>query len=82
MGAAAGILVPELREWLMLGDTGANVIGATLGLTAVAQLGGAARLVLALVLVVLNVAAEIISFSHLINQTGPLRWFDRLGRAG
>jgi UDP-N-acetylmuramyl pentapeptide phosphotransferase/UDP-N-acetylglucosamine-1-phosphate transferase len=82
VGAAAGILVPELRERLMLGDTGANVIGATLGLTAVAQLGGPTRLVLALVLIVLNVAAEIVSFSHVINQTAPLRWFDRLGRAG
>jgi UDP-N-acetylmuramyl pentapeptide phosphotransferase/UDP-N-acetylglucosamine-1-phosphate transferase len=82
VGAAAGILVPELRERLMLGDTGANVIGATLGLTAVAQLDGATRLVVALVLLVLNVAAEIVSFSHLINQTAPLRWFDRLGRAG
>ena len=82
VGSAAGILVPELRERLMLGDTGSNVIGATLGLTAIAQLAGPARLVLALVLVVLNVAAEIVSFSHVINQTAPLRWFDRLGRAG
>jgi UDP-N-acetylmuramyl pentapeptide phosphotransferase/UDP-N-acetylglucosamine-1-phosphate transferase len=82
VGAAAGLMVPELRERLMLGDTGSNVIGATLGLTAVAQLDGPSRLALAAVLVVLNVAAEVVSFSHLINQTAPLRWFDRLGRAG
>jgi hypothetical protein len=31
-------------------------------------------------LVVANVAAELVSFSSIIDRVPPLRWFDRLGR--
>jgi len=32
------------------------------------------------VLVVANIAAELVSFSSIIDRVAPLRWFDRLGR--
>ena len=32
-----------------------------------------------LVLLALNVAAELVSFSRVIDAVPPLRWFDRLG---
>ena len=35
-----------------------------------------------LVLLALNVAAELVSFSNVIDAVPPLRWFDRLGRVG
>jgi UDP-N-acetylmuramyl pentapeptide phosphotransferase/UDP-N-acetylglucosamine-1-phosphate transferase len=80
MGAALGLLPHDLRERLMLGDTGANVIGATLGLGVVLGLGSAARTSVLIALIVLNVLAEVVSFSRVIDRVGFLRAFDRLGQ--
>ncbi|MGY6499674.1 MAG: hypothetical protein ACXIVQ_02060 [Acidimicrobiales bacterium] len=81
VGAAVGLLVFELRERLMLGDTGANALGAALGLGAVQVLGPTARTVTVVVLLGLNVASEVVSFSRLIAATPGLRDVDRWGRA-
>jgi UDP-N-acetylmuramyl pentapeptide phosphotransferase/UDP-N-acetylglucosamine-1-phosphate transferase len=80
LGGAAGLLGDDLRERLMLGDTGANVLGAALGLAAVLELGEGSRLVVLGVLVAVNVAAEVVSLSSVIDRTPPLRALDRLGR--
>lgn len=80
MGAALGLFPDDLRERLMLGDTGANVIGATLGLGVVLGLGGEARTGVLVAMIVLNVLAEVLSFSRLIDRVGFLRAFDRLGQ--
>lgn len=80
VGAAAGLAVPELAEKVMLGDTGSNVIGAVLGVTAVVVLDGWARLTLGVVLVGLNAASELVSFNRVIDGWAPLRWLDGLGR--
>jgi UDP-N-acetylmuramyl pentapeptide phosphotransferase/UDP-N-acetylglucosamine-1-phosphate transferase len=79
MGAALGLLPDDLRERLMLGDTGANVIGAVLGLAIVLGSRESVRLVVMLALLALNVAAELVSFSRVIDAVPPLRWFDRWG---
>jgi UDP-N-acetylmuramyl pentapeptide phosphotransferase/UDP-N-acetylglucosamine-1-phosphate transferase len=80
LGGAAGLLGDDLRERLMLGDTGANVLGAALGLAAVLELGEGTRLVVLALLVAVNVAAEVVSLSTVIDRTPPLRALDRLGR--
>jgi UDP-GlcNAc:undecaprenyl-phosphate/decaprenyl-phosphate GlcNAc-1-phosphate transferase len=79
VGAGAAMLVPDLRERCMLGDTGANVLGAAVGLGVVASTGTAVNAAVAIVLLVLNVASEFVSFSAVIDRTRPLRWADRLG---
>lgn len=81
MGAAVGLLPDDLGERLMLGDAGANVLGAALGTGALIQLGPGARTVAVAVLVVLNLAAELVSFSRWIEKTPGLRQLDRLGRS-
>ncbi|HUF83985.1 MAG TPA: hypothetical protein VMQ81_05260 [Acidimicrobiia bacterium] len=81
MGAAVGLLVPDLRERLMIGDTGANVLGAVLGLGVVLGLGQTARTIVLVVVATLNVVAELVSFSRVIERVPPLRAFDQLGQA-
>jgi len=81
MGATLGLLVPDVRERLMIGDTGANVIGAVLGLGVVLGLGQTARTVVLIVVAALNIAAELVSFSRVIDRVPPLRALDRLGQA-
>ena len=81
IGAALGLLGDDLRERLMLGDTGANVIGAVLGLAVVLGASEGWRLGVMLALLALNVAAELVSFSRVIDAVPPLRAFDQLGRS-
>jgi UDP-N-acetylmuramyl pentapeptide phosphotransferase/UDP-N-acetylglucosamine-1-phosphate transferase len=80
VGAFAGLLGDDLRERLMLGDAGSNVIGAVLGLAVVLECGPGVRAVVLAVLVAFTVASELISFSRVIERVSVLRWLDELGR--
>jgi len=80
VGACAGLLAFDLREQLMLGDAGANPLGAALGLGVVLSTGAVAQLAVLVVLVAANVAGERVSFHAVIRRTAPLRALDDLGR--
>jgi UDP-N-acetylmuramyl pentapeptide phosphotransferase/UDP-N-acetylglucosamine-1-phosphate transferase len=80
MGGAVALAGDDLRERLMLGDTGANVLGGVLGLAVVLGCGDTVRLVTLIVVAALNVASEFVSFSRVIDRVAPLRAFDRAGR--
>lgn len=82
-GAAVGSLVavrPDLREHAMLGDGGANLLGFTIGLGMYGVLPDAWVVVGAVAAVALNVVAETVALSRVIDAVPPLRWFDQLGR--
>ncbi len=80
VGAGLGLLVPELRERLMLGDAGANVMGAMCAIAALQVVHSPLhRWMLLGVVLGLNLLSEVVSFSSVIDAFGPLRWFDRLG---
>jgi hypothetical protein len=63
----------------MLGDAGANAVGAMLGVAATA-LPRRARLTALAAVTGLTAASEKVSFTKVIERTGPLRWLDMLGR--
>lgn len=79
VAAALGLLGPDLREECMLGDAGANAVGAGLGYGIVVSTGVVTQWILLGVLVLLNVGSEVVSYSKVIDRVPPLRWFDRLG---
>jgi hypothetical protein len=79
VAAAAALLPEDLGERSMLGDAGANAVGAMLGAAATTLPRGARAGVLA-VIVGLTLASEKVSFTNVIERTGPLHRLDMLGR--
>lgn len=79
-GAAAALLLDDLREHLMLGDTGANVLGGAVGLGVVLSCAPATRNLVLATVVVLNAVSEVVSFGRVIDAVPPLRALDRWGR--
>lgn len=79
-GAAAALLWGDLRERFMLGDTGANALGAALGVGTVLEVSADVRTIVALLLLGLTLLSEVVSFTRIIDSVMPLRLFDQLGR--
>jgi UDP-GlcNAc:undecaprenyl-phosphate/decaprenyl-phosphate GlcNAc-1-phosphate transferase len=80
VGAGAGLLTADLGERLMLGDAGANVLGAALGLGVVLACSPGVRTGVLVAVAALNLASERVSFSRVIDAAPPLRAADRWGR--
>lgn len=80
VGAALALLGADLGERLMLGDTGANALGAAVGFGVVITTSLGTRIAVAVVLLALNLLSEVVSFSEVIAKVRPLRVLDRLGR--
>ncbi|GAA1303758.1 hypothetical protein Psi02_45320 [Planotetraspora silvatica] len=80
LGAAVALLPEDLGERAMLGDSGANALGALLGLAATVQLGRPGRLVLLGTVAALTAASEKISFTKVIAGNPVLNRLDMLGR--
>ena len=70
----------DLRERCMLGDTGANLLGACAGIYLVIEFETTGLAVSAAVLLALTIFGEFGSFSRAIEKLPPLRALDSLGR--
>jgi glucosyl-3-phosphoglycerate synthase len=80
--AAAVLIAPyDLREMAMLGDAGANALGALLGLRSVSRFTGGRRWLAIGALAALTAYGERSSLGALIERTPVLRELDEWGRA-
>lgn len=81
IGAVVAALPLDLKAVGMLGDAGANPMGAVLGLGLVLASGSASSLLVVLVVLLgLNLLSEKVSFSRVIADTPWLARLDHLGR--
>lgn len=80
VGGALAMLLDDLHERVMLGDTGANLLGGVLGLAVVTIGSPVTRLAVLAGLAILNGISEWVSFSKVIEGFAPLRLLDRAGR--
>lgn len=80
LGASLGALPDDLAGRSMLGDSGANPLGALVGLALLRAGGPRARTATAAALVALTLVSERVSFTRVIEQTPWLRRLDEWGR--
>jgi hypothetical protein len=81
LGPLLAVWYLDLGERAMLGDMGANALGALAGALLVEALPLPWLAACAVVLLALNLASERVSFSAVIERNGVLRRLDMLGRA-
>ena len=80
LGTAAATLPEDLMERTMLGDTGANALGALVGTALAAHPCHLLRVVAAGTATALVLASEKVSFTQVIESTPLLDALDRCGR--
>lgn len=80
LGPVAAVWRYDLGERAMLGDAGANAMGALAGFFLVIAAPLWLLVAIASVLLALNLASEKFSFSKVIERVAFLKWIDGLGR--
>jgi UDP-N-acetylmuramyl pentapeptide phosphotransferase/UDP-N-acetylglucosamine-1-phosphate transferase len=79
-GVSLVLLPADLGEQRMLGDCGANALGAAVGWSMAARLRRSHRFVAAAAVVALTAASERVSFTSVIERNAALSAIDRWGR--
>lgn len=74
------LLGPDLRAELMIGDTGANMLGFAIGCWVILGSAWQLQAVLIVFMLVLHIMAWRSSVSQSIEANRLLLWFDLLGR--
>jgi UDP-GlcNAc:undecaprenyl-phosphate GlcNAc-1-phosphate transferase len=80
LGPVLAVWRYDLGERAMLGDAGANAMGALAGFLLAWRSPLWLLAVLAVILLALNLASERVSFSQVIERVRFLRWLDGIGR--
>jgi hypothetical protein len=80
VGSAVGLLPFDLLERGMLGDAGSNPLGLAVGFGLAAGLPTPGVVIAAAAALALQVVAETVTISRVVEVVPLLRWFDGLGR--
>lgn len=80
VGATAALISADLAEQVMLGDCGANALGAALGASMCASFPPRGRTLALVAVIAATLASESVSFSEVIDRTPWLSALDALGR--
>ncbi len=80
LGAGLAVLADDLAERTMLGDAGANALGAALGVAAAARASRGGLALRAAALLALTLVSERVSFTAVVARVPPLRALDEWGR--
>jgi UDP-N-acetylmuramyl pentapeptide phosphotransferase/UDP-N-acetylglucosamine-1-phosphate transferase len=81
-GAAVAALPADLNEEVMIGDCGANALGAMLGWSIARGFGATGRAVALTAVIAMTLVSERVSFTAFIEATPWLRALDEWGRQG
>ena len=82
LGPVLAVWPYDAREQGLMGDAGSNAMGAYLGFIIACSMPLPGLAAVFVVLVVMNLASERVSYSAIIERFGVLRWLDGLGRPG
>jgi len=79
-GSLLAYLGFDLKAKTMMGDTGANALGAALGVVAVWVLAAPVKIIYLVCLIIFHIVTEKYSFTQIIAQNRFLNFLDLLGR--
>ncbi|MDO5707764.1 MAG: phospho-N-acetylmuramoyl-pentapeptide-transferase [Andreesenia angusta] len=80
LGGIIAYINKDLKALVMLGDTGANAMGISLGILAAISLNIEIKIGLLLFLIILNLVSEFVSFTKIIERVKIFKFIDELGR--
>ena len=70
----------DLRSAVMMGDVGSNLLGASLGMMMAWMFNDLSKVVALAIMIILQLSAEKVSFTKVIEKNNLLRFIDDIGR--
>ncbi|MDI3312113.1 MAG: UDP-N-acetylmuramyl pentapeptide phosphotransferase, partial [Thermoanaerobacterium sp.] len=80
LGSVMAFMPLDLKAKVMLGDTGSNILGLTLGISSVLLFNFNIRLIILAFLILIHLITEKYSLSKIIEGNKLLNYLDMIGR--